>query len=128
MSTANEPTGRMLTRGGAKDKMARLVKQFKSGSIDKEDKVEVTQPSTQTQKTATVTKAAKEKPSKKAKKKEGPKTTKQSSTSKEVDVAAMRALASKLAELDDKQLKQSEAACSLHPRYWKDEVPGKYML
>jgi len=115
-------------RGGAKDKMARLVKQFKSGSIDKEDKVEVTQPSTQTQKTATVTKAAKEKLSKKAKKKEGPKTTKQSSASKEVNVAAMRALASKLAELDDKQLKQSEAACSSHPRYQKGKVPGKYML
>lgn len=151
MSTANEPIRRMSTRGGAKEKMAKIVKQFCSGGItedsdsdedfanggstttasqnDEGDNAKDIQPSTQTRKIV-VTREAKGKPSKnkKAKRKKGLKATKKSSASKEADAIAKRELASKLAKIEDKHLMKNEAAQSSHPRHRTGEVPGKYAL
>ena len=150
MSAINNPTRHMRTRGGAEAKMAKIMKAVRSGGIEKdsdseepsagkghatvasanteENSIEDTQPSTQTQKTANGTRAAKKKPGKKASKMKSPKVTKKSSTSKEFDAAVRKAIASKLAELEDIHLKKNKAACSSHPREWSGEVPGNYAL
>ena len=149
MSTNNEPTRRMSTRGGAKEKMAKIMKRFcgitKDSDLDKAsanggntntapendegNSTEDTQPLTQTQKIP-VTREAKGKRhmNKKAKKMKGPKAMKKSSTEKEADAAAKKELASKLAEIEDKHLKKNKAACSSHPCHWTGKVPGKYAL
>ena len=57
-----------------------------------------------------------------------PKVTKKSSTSKEFDATVRKAVASKLAQLEDIHLKKNKAACSSHPREWLGEVPGNYAL
>jgi hypothetical protein len=146
MSTTNEPTKRMSTRGGARDKMAKVMEHLRSGGIieeepsasgghtavalanDKVEKAEDTQPSTQTQKKANATRAAKRAPRKKASKAKSLEATKKSGTTNKVNAATKRAVASKLAELEDKFLKKTEAARSSHPRHWTGEVPGKYTL
>lgn len=81
-----------------------------------------------TQKNGNATRAAKTKSSRKASTMARLKATKKSSTSKEVDAAVKRAVASKLAELEDKFLKQTEAARSLHPRHQEGKVPSNYVL
>ena len=130
MSTIDKPTRYMHTRGGAEAKMAKVMKSLRSGGVEtdsdldepsasgghataaftnnKGKNVEDTQPSKsiQTQMTANGTRAAKKKPGKKASKTENPKVTKKSSTSKEVDAAVQKAVASKLAELEDIHLKK----------------------
>ena len=149
MSTNNEPTRRMSTRGGAKEKMAKIVKRFHGITEDSDsdkasanggntdtapendegNNAEDTQPLTQTRKIP-VTREAKGKwhMNKKAKKTKGPKAMKKSSAEKEADATAKKELASKLAEIKDKHLKKNEAACSSHPCHWTGKVPGKYVL
>jgi hypothetical protein len=141
MSTSNEPTGRMSTRGGGRDKIAKVMERLRSGGIvedysnskgSSEGKTPVafanegTQSSTQ--KKADNTRAAKTKPKKKASTTTSLKGTKKSGASKGVDAAVQREVAAKLAELEDKYQKQHKAACSSHPRHREGEIPGNYVL
>jgi hypothetical protein len=141
MSTSNEPTGRMSTRGGGRDKMAKVMERLRSGGIVKDDsnskepskgntlvsdRSEATQSSTQ--KKANDTRAAKTKPRKKTSKTRSLKETEKSSTSKGVDAAVQREVAARLAELEDEFQKQHKAASSSHPRHREGKVPGNYML
>ena len=145
MSTTNEPTRRMSTRVGARDKMAKVIERLRSGGIakedsnlnegpgedtgaalvnDEEDNEEDTQLSKR--KTANATRAAKRKPSKKASTPAAkkPRASKKPKTSKVVDAAAQQAMVSKLAELEDRYQKKNEDARSSHPRHWTGEAPG----
>ena len=135
----------MTTRGGAKEKMAKVVRRVETGGISDDSEssasedtamalengdqtnTEDTQPSTWTRKNTKATKAAKKKLGKKARKTKG-KATKKSSTSKKVDAAAQRVLASELAGLEDKFLKKDDVARSSHPRHWTGEVLGDCTL
>ena len=144
MSTSNEPTGRMSTRGGGRDKIAKVMERLRSGGIVKDDsnskepskgntpvasvsdRSEATQSSIQ--KKANDTRAAKTKPRKKTSKTRSLKETKKSSTSKGVDAAVQREVAARLAELEDEFQKQHKAASSSHPRHREGKVPGNYML
>ena len=145
MSTANKPTTRMTTRGGAKEKMAEMVALVKSCGMVKENSRlraprgdttvvpangEGTPQTPEIQKTNNTTRAAKKNTSKKGstvttKKGKG---TKKDSTSKEDKAAAKKELASKLAKLEDKQVKAHEIARSSHPRQWTGEGPGNHVL
>jgi len=143
MSTANEPTRRMSTRPGNKDRMAKVVEWFRTGGILKDDPgskqpsggktcvvlpndegkdPEATQPLTQ--KKANATGAAKTKPKKKTSGKRSLKATKEPSASEGFDAAVERAVASRLAELEDMCLKQDKAACLSHPCYQNGKVLG----
>jgi len=55
-----------------------------------------------------------------------PRTTKKidSTAAKEADVAAKKALAAKLAQLEDKFLKKADISRLSHPRQWKGKVQG----
>lgn len=129
----------MTTRGGAKEKMAKVVRRVETGGITDDSESSAsedtamalengdTQPSTRTRKNTKATKAAKKKSGKKARKTKG-KATKKSGASKKVDAAAQRDLASELAGLEDKFLKKDEVARSSHPRHWTDEVLGDCTL
>ena len=143
MSTANEPTRRMSTRPGNKDRMAEVIERFRTGGIVKDDPgskrpsggktrvvlpndkgkdPEATQPLTQ--KKANATGTAKTKPKKKTSGKRSLKATKEPSASEGFDAAIERAVASRLAELEDMHLKQDKATCSSHPHYQNSKVPG----
>lgn len=133
MSTTNEAMRRISTRGGAKERMAEVIKRVRTGGIAAEEPsggdiamgltnnegkgTEDTQPTMQKQ--ANAARVAKKKPSKKDKTTKSQATAKESSASKKVDVI-------KLAELEDKHLKAHKAASSLHPRHWTGEVPGEH--
>ena len=137
----------MSTRPGNKDRMAKVVLQLCTGSIAKDDPSskqpsgeksgvmlpnnegkdpEATQPLTQ--KKAKATGAAKMKPKKKTSKKKSPKATKKSSASEGFDATVERAVASRLAELEDMRLKQDKATCSSHPHYQNGKAPGDSVL
>jgi hypothetical protein len=124
MSSTNEPTRRMTTRGGARDKIAKVMEHVRSGGIaegdpnqsedDKTsskikrgDKAETRKPSGQ--KRATATKAANT-----AKK---PQTTKKAggTAAKEIDMAAKKVVVAKLAQLEDRFLKKADISCRSHP-------------
>ena len=127
--------------------MAKVVLQLRTGGIAEDDPgskrpsgeksgvmlpnnegkdPEATQPSTQ--KKAKATGAAKTKPKKKTSKKKSPKVTKKSNTSEGFDTAVERAVASRLAELEDMRLKQDKAACSSHPHYQNSKALGDSVL
>ena len=141
MSTTNEPTRRMSTRVGARDKMAKVIERLRSGGIaeedsnlnggpgedtaaalvnDKEGNEEDTQLSKR--KTDNTTRAAKRKPSKKA----STPAAKKPKTSKGVDAAAQKAIVNKLAELEDRYQKKYKDARSSYPRHWTGEAPGSH--
>jgi hypothetical protein len=119
MSSTNKPTRRIMTRGKARDKIAKVMKHVHSGSIaegnpdqpeddktsttKKEDNAEAMKPSGR--KKATATKAANA-----AKK---PQTTKKANGKavKETDMAAKKALAAKLVQLEDGFLKKADISC-----------------
>ena len=133
MSTTNKPTIKMTTRGGAKEKMAKMVAHVKSSGIVKENSNLETSggdtamasandegipPTPEIQKTNNTTRAAKKNTNKKGgtmTTKTG-KGTKKGSTSKEAKAAARKDLVSKLAELEDKQVKAHKIARLSHPR------------
>jgi hypothetical protein len=120
----------MSTRGGAKDKMAKVMERIRSGGIAMEDPkseggpgedsplvankgkkvVGITQPSTRKKANATKNASAKKKNT--------------GANRKKGEAAVNKALASKLAELEDKFLKEDEAAHASHPRHWTGEIPG----
>jgi activator of HSP90 ATPase len=122
----------MTTRGGARDKIAKVMERVHSGGIaegnpnqpednntsmtEKANKVKAMKPSAR--KKVGATKAASM-----AKK---PRTTKKidSTAAKEADVAAKKALAAKLAQLEDKFLKKADISHLSHPRQWKGKVQG----
>jgi hypothetical protein len=121
----------MTTRGGARDKIAKVMERVRSGGIAEEnpdqpkdnktstaekDKAEAMKPSAR--KKATATKAAKA-----AKK---PRTTKNAdgTAAKKTEIAAKKALAAKLAQLEDKFLKKADIGRQSHPRQWTGEVQG----
>jgi len=132
MSSTNEPTRRIKTRGGARDKIAKVMervcssgiakgnpdqpKDDKTSTTKKEDNVEAMKPSGR--KKATATKAANT-----AKK---PQTTKKANgkVAKETDMVAKKALAAKLAQLEDGFLKKADISCRSHPHQWTGEVQG----
>jgi len=144
MSTTNEPTRWMSTRSGAKDKMAKIVRQVNNGGIEQESpeegttmvlannegmETQNTQPATPaTQKTANTTRAKKRKSSKKGSMTKSAKATKKSKTSKEGDTEAQTAITTKLAALKDTYLKAHEVARSSHPHHWTGKVPGDHMF
>jgi len=132
MSSTNEPTRRMTTRGGARDKIAKVMERVRSGGIAKGNPNQPEDDNTSTTKKANKVKATK--PS--ARKKVGatkaasmakkPRTTKKIdlTAAKEADVAAKKALAAKLAQLEDKFLKKADISRLSHPRQWKGKVQG----
>jgi len=139
----NEPTRRMSTRSGNKDKMAKIVQQVQNGGIEKSPEegtamalvnnegitTQDTQPPTPvTQKTANTARASKRKLNKKGSTTESAKATKKSKTSKEGDAEAQTALASKLVVLEDAYLKTHKDIRSLYPRHWTGEVPGDHVF
>jgi len=107
MSSPNEPTRRMTTRGGARDKMAKVMERVRSGGIAKGNP---NQPK----------ESKAENPVKKSRKTKNADGT----VPKEADAAATKALAAKLAQLKDKFLNKADTSYLSHPRQWADTVQG----
>ena len=103
MSDAN-PVGRMATRGGAKEKMSKVVAMLRSGGIAEEpEEVE----DNATAKNVKRSRSKAKNTTKKAKD----------------DTVKKPASASELAAIEDAFLKKAEAGRLNHPRHWTDDVP-----
>jgi hypothetical protein len=107
MSSPNEPTRKMTTRGGARDKMAKVMERVHSGGMAKRNP---DQPKDN--------KA--ENPVKKSRKTKNADGT----VPEEADTAATKALAAQLAQLEDKFLNKADTSYLSHPRQWTDTVQG----
>jgi hypothetical protein len=107
MSSPNKPTRRMMTRGGARDKMAKVMEHVYSSGMAKGNP---NQP-----------KASKAgntvKKSRKIKNADG-------MAAKKVNVVVKKGLAAKLAQLKDKFLKKADISDLSHPCQWKGGVQG----
>ena len=103
MSDAN-PIGRMATRGGAKEKMSKVVAMLRSIGIaeepeEVEDHATMKNVKKSRSKAKNMTKKAKD------------------------DTVKKPASASELAAIEDAFLKKAEAGHLNHPRHWTDNVP-----
>jgi hypothetical protein len=107
MSSPNKPTRKMMMRGGARDKMAKVMEWVRSGGMAKRNP---DQPKDN--------KA--ENPVKKSQKTKNTDGT----VPKEADMAVMKALAAQLAQLKDKFLNKADTSYLSHPRQWTDTVQG----
>jgi len=106
MSSPNNPTRRITTRGGARDKMAKVMEHVRSGGIAKGN------PNQPKSKVANTVKK--------------PRTTKKAdgTAAEKVDVAAKKALAANLAQLKDKFLEKANIGYLSHLCQWTGEVQG----
>jgi len=107
MSSPNEPTRRMTTRGGARDKMAKVMERVRSGGMAKgnPDQPKASKAGN------TVKKSRKTKNADRM-------------AAKKVDVVVKKDLAAKLARLEDQFLKKADISYLSHPRQWKGGVQG----
>jgi hypothetical protein len=112
---SSEPTKRMTTRSGARDKMAKVMDRIRSGGIVEEPLSE--EVPARRNKTGKKGKVANRSPTKKA-------STMKNSTTKKANTEGTKDIASKLAEIEDRFLKKAEAARSSHAHYLSDEVTG----
>jgi hypothetical protein len=141
MSPTGEPVRRMSTRGGARDKMAKVLERIRTGGIVEEtaqteqggggdgavtdndgENAEDT-PQSSTRRNAKAKRA--KKVTKKAHSTKKASATKKANAKKEADAAAIKALGPKLAALEDAFLKKDETTRTSHPRHWAGNVPGK---
>ena len=135
MSTNSKSTGRMSTREGGRDKIARVMERLRSGGIV-EDGSNSKAPSNGNTPVVLASESTRSPTQKKAKNKTKPKKktirslkeTGKSSTSTGANAAAQSEVAARLAEIEDKYEKQHKAASSSHPRHGEGNGPGNHVL
>jgi hypothetical protein len=122
----------MSTRAGARDKFAKVMERVRSGGIAEQDPSQSEDDDTSMTKKADKVEATKPSSRKKTRSTKGANTAKKPRTTKranataatEADGVVKKSLAAKLAQLEDKFLKEADISRLSHPRQYSVKVQG----